>query len=122
MTFLADWLIVVLFGQAYQEAGQVLMIHVWAAIFVFLGVASGKWFIAENQQMLSFWRVFAGMLVNVFLNFLFIPKYGLQGAALASLISQFMAAYLFDLFNKRTRFMFAMKTKSLTGYSLILKE
>jgi O-antigen/teichoic acid export membrane protein len=76
MTLLADWLIVLLFGQAYQEAGQVLMIHVWAAIFVFLGVASGKWFLAENLQKLTLVNTGFGATVNVLLNYKLIPVYG----------------------------------------------
>ena len=44
MTFLSDWVINLLYGSKYSEAGDVLMIHIWAGIFVFLGVASSKWF------------------------------------------------------------------------------
>jgi len=54
MTFLSDWIVNLLYGAKYSEAGDVLMIHIWAGVFVFLGVASGKWFVAENLQLLSF--------------------------------------------------------------------
>ncbi|MBN2825888.1 MAG: flippase, partial [Campylobacterales bacterium] len=69
MTFLSDWVVHLLYGEQYNQAGSVLMIHIWAGVFVFLGVASGKWFMAENLQMLSFWRTFNGMVINVILNF-----------------------------------------------------
>ena len=72
MTFLSDWLVNLLYGEQYNQSGSVHMIHIWTGVFVFLGVASGKWFIAENLQMLSFWRTFYGMTINVILNFLFI--------------------------------------------------
>ena len=42
MTFLSSWLVELLYGAQYHEAGKVLLIHVWAGVFVFLGVASGK--------------------------------------------------------------------------------
>jgi len=58
MTFLSDWVVDLLYGEVYSQAGSVLMIHIWAGVFVFLGVASGKWFISENEQMLAFWRTF----------------------------------------------------------------
>jgi O-antigen/teichoic acid export membrane protein len=116
----SNWLIIMVFGSAYQAAGQVLMIHISASIFVFLGVASSKWFIAENEQPLSFWRTFSGMMLNVLLNFYLIPKHGLEGAAFATLISQSMAAYFFDIFNHKTREMFFMKTKSLTSFDLLI--
>lgn len=114
MTFLSDWIVELLYGGQYNQAGSVLMIHIWAGVFVFLGVASGKWFMAENLQILSFLRTFYGMLINIILNIILIPKYGIQGAAIATLISQIVAAYFSDLFNNKTKKMFFMKTKSLT--------
>ena len=48
MTFLSDWIVELLFGQAYIEAGNVLMIHIWTGVFVFLGVAFSKYLFAEN--------------------------------------------------------------------------
>ena len=122
MTFLSDWVIHLLYGEQYNQAGSVLMIHIWAGVFVFLGVASGKWLTAENLQMLSFWRTFNGMVINVILNFVLIPKYGVSGAAVATLISQVIAAYIFDFFNYKTRAMFFMKTKSFFLVHLILRS
>ena len=112
MTFLSDWVVNLLYGSAYSQAGSVLMIHIWAGVFVSLGVASGRWFITENLQSLSFLRSFYGMVINLILNFILIPKFGVQGAAVATLISQVIAAYIFDFFNYKTRVMFFMKTKS----------
>ena len=119
MTFLSDWLVNLLYGSEYSQAGSVLVIHIWTAVFVFLGVASSKWFIVENLQVLSFWRTFAGMIVNLILNYIFIPKYGIQGAAVATLFSQAMAAYLFDILNSKTRKMFYMKSKTILLTSLV---
>ncbi len=113
MTFLSDWVVNLLYGEQYNQAGSVLMIHIWAGVFVFLGVASGKWFMAENLQMLSFWRTFNGMVINVILNYLLIPKYGIQGAAVATLFSYFIAGLLFDFFNKKTNKVFFMKLNTL---------
>ena len=122
MTFLSDWLINLLYGELYNQAGSVLMIHIWAGVFVGLGVASGKWFMTENLIMLSFWRTFNGMVINIILNFMLIPKYGVQGAAIATLFSQIIAAYIFDLFNQKTKKVFWMKTKSFLLLNLITKR
>lgn len=113
LSLLADWLVLTLFGTPFAAAAQILVIHAWATIFVFLGVASGKWFIAENLLMLSFWRTLLGVLVNVGLNYLLIPSYGLLGAAWATLVSQASAAYLFDALHPKTKVHFSMKSKSL---------
>ena len=53
MTFLSDIIVNMLYGEQYNQAASVLTIHIWASIFVFLGVASGQWFIAENLQLLA---------------------------------------------------------------------
>ncbi|MCM8832070.1 MAG: flippase [Candidatus Omnitrophica bacterium] len=113
MTFLSDWVVNLLYGEEYSQAGKVLMIHIWAGVFTALLIASGKWFIAENLQYLAFRRNFIGMTINVILNFILIPIYGIIGAAISTLISQLSAAYISDLFNKKTRIMFKMKTRSL---------
>lgn len=112
VTFLADQIVVALFGMEYLEAGTILSIHIWTTLFVFLGVASGKWFLAENRQSLAFQRVCFGMLGNIALNIVLIPKYGGVGAAVATLISQAVAAFLIDAIRKETRLMFRMKLKA----------
>jgi O-antigen/teichoic acid export membrane protein len=113
MTFLSDWLILLLFGQAYQEAGQVLMIHVWAAIFVFMGVAFGKYLLAENFTKIQFQRTLLGALSNVLLNLWLIPIYGVAGAAMATLLAQLIANFGYDLFDKRLHQQMKMKVKAL---------
>ena len=112
MTFLSNATVVLLFGPEYVEAGKILAIHIWTALFVFLGVASGKWFLVENRQLLAFRRVFVGMLVNIALNFALIPRFGGTGAAVATLVSQAVAALLVDAFHKDTRPMFRMKLRA----------
>ncbi len=109
MTFLSDWLIILLYGEAYKEAGQVLMIHIWASIFVSLGVASSSWFTSENLQRYSFYRTFWGAIINVVLNLGLIPIYGLVGAAMATVFSYMVAGLAFDMCSKKTRGMFFMK-------------
>jgi PST family polysaccharide transporter len=112
MSFFSDRVIFLLFGDSYVESIPVLMIHVWAAVFVFLGVASSKWFLSENRQLLGLQRTFLGAVVNIVLNFFLIPISGPTGAALATVVSNAIAGYFFDLANKSTRDMFIMKTKS----------
>lgn len=113
MTFLADWLITFLFGEAYQEAGQVLMIHIWASIFVFLGVAFGKYLIAENLTKTAFKRTLLGAVINVLLNLWIIPIYGVAGAALATLSAQFVANFGYDLFDKRLHHQLKIKSEAM---------
>jgi len=113
MTFLSELVVTLLFGNAYVQAGSVLSIHIWAGIFVFLGVASGQWFLIENLQKIALYRTLLGATVNIGLNFLLIPMYGVIGAAIATVISQIAGAYVFDIMSFKTRTMFWMKTRAL---------
>jgi O-antigen/teichoic acid export membrane protein len=113
MTFLSDFIVGVLYGDAYSGAGSILMIYIWASVFVFLGVSSGKWYLNENLQKMAFYRTFWGLVINVILNYFLIKSLGVIGAAISTLLSQMTAAYFFDLFSNKTINQFVMKTKAL---------
>lgn len=113
MTFLSDWLINLLYGEQFYQAGGVLMIYIWASVFVFLGVVSNKWYISENLQKFAFYRSLTGAVLNITLNYILIPLYGIYGAAFSTLISQAFASYLFNVTNKRLRHNFLLQTKAI---------
>jgi PST family polysaccharide transporter len=117
VTFLSDWMVALLFGNAFIEAGPVLAIHVWAGIFVFLGVAGSKWYIVENLQRISLVNSSLGALANIALNFILIPHWGVIGAAWATVVSYAIVAYVSDSFTSKTRVVFLMKSKSLFFHS-----
>lgn len=106
-------IIVFLYGYEYANSSTVLAVHIISTMFVYLGVASGRWLIIEKKAMLNFYRNILGALTNIFMNIVLIRKYGVVGAATASLFSYFFAFYIFDLFVKDTRKLFVYKTKSM---------
>jgi len=112
-SFISSQLIELLYGEAYIKSSEILNIHIWATIFVFLGVASGKQLIIEGMQMRAFFRTFAGAAVNIVLNYFLILKYQSVGAAWSTLFSYALAGYLYDLFDPRTRNIFTSKTRSI---------
>lgn len=113
MTFMSTAVVAFLFGDVFAPAGAVLSIHIWAAVFVFLGVVSNKWLVAENRGGLVFHRSLLGMTTNILLNLLLIPAYGPIGAAIATVVSQAAAVLLADLIQKETRNLFRMKISSM---------
>jgi len=116
LCLLADEMIAMLYGEAYASAAPVLAIYAWVVLFVSFGMASDKYLLAENLPWLSFWRTFTGLLVNVVLNYLLIGAYGLVGAAIATLISYSVAAYIFDLLDHRCRRIWMIKNRALLGF------
>ena len=111
--FLAKYVVALLYGVEYIQSAGVLVIHIWAGVFVFLGVAAGKWFVAENLQLYSFYRTLSGAIINIALNYILIPIYGIYGAAFATLISQAIASYIFNVTNKKLRHTFLLQTNAI---------
>lgn len=113
LTLFSGEIVAVLYGREYQSTAIVLSIHCWAAVFLFLGVVSNMWYLLENLNHYTLYRCIVGAAVNVGLNLVLIPEYGAKGAAISTLVAQSAASYLFDLVNKRTRILFALKTESI---------
>ncbi|WP_199119093.1 flippase [Pedobacter sp. ASV28] len=100
------------FKPQYMEAAPVLAVHVWGSIFVFLGVASTQFLIAEGYHKLTFIRTGLGALVNIILNFLLIPKMGMMGAAIATVFAYLSSTFLI-IFIPKTQKQGFMMLKSL---------
>lgn len=120
MTFLSDPLINVLFGPEYSLAGGVLAIHIWAGIFVFLGVARSKWIINENYQFYGMLFTLVGAVSNVALNIWLIPIWGIIGAAWATVISYVISAWATGIFLNKTRVAFFMQGKAILRAIMII--
>ncbi len=113
ITFFSNWIVSFLYGNAYLEASKVLMIHIWTAVFVFLGYAFSQYLLTENLTKISFYRTIAGATLNIILNLIWIPKYGIVGSAMATLIAQFSTNYLYDIFDKRLHKQLKLKTLAI---------
>lgn len=100
ITIFSKYIILMLFGEIYNPAIRVLQIHIWASLFVFLGVASSKYLITENYTKIAFIRTSIGAIINIILNIILIPKYNIYGAAIATLFSQFFAVFSFIIIPK----------------------
>ncbi len=121
MTFLSDWLVDLLYGKEFYLTGSVLSIHIWAGIFVFLGVSRSGWILNENLQRYTSLYLGIGMIFNVALNYILIPLNGIMGAAMATLISQSISVLFAPLLFKKTRISFYMMIRSLTFINLLKK-
>lgn len=117
VTMTADWIVVLVYGAQYSEAGLLLSIQVWAGIFVAMGVARGKWLLAENLQHIGYWYIGLAVVVNIAGNYILIPVYGTVGAAVATVVSQATAAIFAPALFVKTRVSAVMLLRSLNPYS-----
>lgn len=119
VSMISPWLIGFLFGNDYLEAASVLIVHIWAGVFVFLGVAFGKFLAAENFTKKAFYRTLSGAVINITINLFLIPSYGILGAAVATLISQISANYLYDWFDGQLRHLIVLKHRAFFPIYLV---
>ncbi|WP_395737251.1 flippase [Prosthecobacter sp.] len=87
----SKWVVALLFGEAFQPAAAMLMVHAWALIPFALGVARTQYLTIEGRLWANLPAVLAGLVINAFLNWLWIPTYGGLGAAWATLIAYCIA-------------------------------
>jgi O-antigen/teichoic acid export membrane protein len=93
VSFIAQWLVVALYGEAYARAGMMLIVLTWASLFMNLEYARSAFLNTMNLNRIYLIAVVTGGILNVILNYILIPRYGGMGAAIASLIAYWFAAH-----------------------------
>lgn len=119
VTFLSTDIMRILFGVKFIPAATSLTIYIWAGVPTFLGVASSQYLIAENYTKMSFYRTLAGMIMNVILNLILIPIYGINGSAIATLISYSIATFSIGA-SRKTFFQLWMMIKAILFIDLFI--
>ncbi|MEZ9864357.1 flippase [Vibrio breoganii] len=103
ISLFSEDIIILLYGEEFLDAITVLRIVSWSTAFSFLGVAKSLWLLSENCQNYEKWFTGIGVIVNISLNYLLIPKWGVEGAAVATLVTQFSSNFLAQFFMKKTK-------------------
>lgn len=100
-TLLADRIVVLILGSEYSPSILVVKILIWSLVFIFVRTPIERLFESINQQM-TVTKVFGiCAILNIFLNLILIPKFSYIGAAVATLITDFVVfSVLFYLSTK----------------------
>ena len=98
MLILARYMILVMYGEEFIKSTEVLKILLPGVLLLTIfKVLNGD--LAEKEKpWVSMKAMIPAVVLNIGLNFAFIPKYGANGAAIASTISYTFAALLFLYF------------------------
>ncbi len=86
--FLAPILINLFFGSKYLISISLLQIFSLILIFVFPTIFLDNFLISHNKQWLDFGLTIIPAILNIILNLILIPLYGIFGSVYASIISQ----------------------------------
>ena len=104
ITLLAKPIILILFGSGYLESVVILQIYIWSSVGLFLGSAISQYLISENLVKTIFWLNLLTMIINVTLNLILIPIFGIIGSAWATFISYLIipvGVMVYEKFSKK---------------------
>jgi PST family polysaccharide transporter len=100
--FVVKPFILLVYGSEYIESAIILIIHLLTFIFVsHVSIRNRVLIIGDKLFLVSIYSS-CTLLINIALNFIFIPKYGALGAVCASLLSWVSSVLLIPLFSKYT--------------------
>jgi O-antigen/teichoic acid export membrane protein len=112
-TIYADEIILYIFGYEYAAAGTVLGVVMWAALFSTMNSVSARYFNAENMERKIVTRTFIAAGLNVLLNMLLIPLWGISGAAVSTLLCVVLSSYVMDWFDRDLRCLLKIKHRAI---------
>lgn len=100
VAMLSEYIVGALFGDQYAEAAEVLSIHAYSGVLVSLGVVINYVVALNGATIATLYGAIVGACVNVLCNMWLIGKWGIIGAAIASLVGYGVApivqAFMYD--------------------------
>ena len=120
VSFFSKNIVNFLYGQQYAQAAPVLAIYIWSGVAIALSIANGKYLVIENLTKIVFYCALSGAVINILLNFIFIPIFGIVGSSVATLISYFISVFMVVFF-KDSRINAKMLFSALVPFKLFTR-
>ncbi|MGI5977066.1 MAG: flippase [Candidatus Limivicinus sp.] len=103
ISIFAKPIVYILYGEAYMGAVGALRIAIWYETFSMIGTARGTWVLCEKKNRYVKHYLAIGAVANLIMNSVMIPLWGINGAAVATLITQIITSMIAPLLFKETR-------------------
>jgi PST family polysaccharide transporter len=113
MSFASGLITHILYGSQYAGVATILTAHIWASMFVFMGVARGQYLLSEGLFKFTMVATASGAICNIILNLVWIPPYAAFGSALATVVSYGVSDLLSSFCYRRTWKIGLMQLKAL---------
>lgn len=101
--FLAEPLIVLLYGEEFRPAGYLLSLFAIRLFFTNMGVAKTSFITNESLFKYALTTAVVGATLNITMNYFLIPEFKSVGAIWATIGSFLVSIFLMDLLFKKTR-------------------
>lgn len=115
ISILSNWLVIQLYGKAYQVAGHILSIHIWGLVFVFHVSIRSSVLLVEEKQIYVTMLALLALAIHIPVTYMLLRYYGLVGAAYASVASWFICVCVLPLLFKDIRKFTTIFLKSISG-------
>jgi O-antigen/teichoic acid export membrane protein len=102
-----------LWGVAYADAAPALSVLAFSIPATFVSTLSSRYLLKHGFQKEILFRQSLGLVVNVGLNLAMIPRYGIVGAAVATVITDVIIAFGCDIGRKRFKGLLLLKMQAL---------
>lgn len=84
------YIVLILYGKDYIGCLTSLRLVIFGVAFSFIGVIREFWLVCEGKQKYSKYFALFGALFNIIFNAILIPKFGINGAAIATVVTQIL--------------------------------
>ncbi|PTP14239.1 hypothetical protein CWO27_11555 [Vibrio sp. 10N.286.51.C3] len=108
------YFIPLLYGDEFYRSVQPALILSLSPVLISLGCSAGQIIINSNLQSKAFIKSIFACVINIIFNFLLIPKYGINGAAIATVIGFSVANFISHKFIFEFNNIFRMQVNVLT--------
>lgn len=112
----------ILYGKEYYAANSALKILIWGSVFSVIGTLRSIWIVLVRKGEYMKYFTFIGAGLNAFMNIIFIPRWGITGAAVTTLITKFIVGVLAPIFFKETRPFLSLYFGSILRMNELFKE
>jgi O-antigen/teichoic acid export membrane protein len=108
-TLLAGQIITLIFGVSYDNSAIALQILIWATVFIFLAAAFLRLFETSNRQMTVTKITAVGMVENVTLDLILIPRFSYVGTSIATAATELTVLLLCVFVSSRITYSLSKK-------------
>lgn len=99
--FLAKEIMLTIYGPLYLEGTFALQILIWSIFTIYANMPFAFLLLASEKQKEYMYTVVMGVIVNLILNFLLIPRYSLLGASIATIICELVVLNLILFYSRK---------------------
>lgn len=113
ITVLSHFIINFLYGENYAQARKPLILIIWSTVFAEMSYSKSIWMVCEKKQKYSKYILLCGVIINLTLNSIWIPTIGMNGAAIATIITEFTCCFIAPFMFKPMRVFAKMQLEAI---------